>query len=235
MSALLGALADWPLAASLALVATAQGLRAGRRRAALNEALHELRRPLQAAALGAGGGGGAGVGGAVALAADAVERLDREINGGRCRPAREPVAIWPLLAAAVERWRPGATRGGASLAIGPRAVPAVVEGDRLGLAQAIDNLIVNAIEHGGREIVVGAREAGGRVSVAVADSGGTETRPGGGRWLEPRPLPVRSGRGHGLDVVRRTAAAHGGRFALRPEEGGSVAVIELPLSGERTA
>ena len=51
--------AGWPLAATMAAVATAQGLRAGRRRGALNEALHELRRPLQAIAL-AGGGGSVG-------------------------------------------------------------------------------------------------------------------------------------------------------------------------------
>ncbi|MGC1852531.1 MAG: hypothetical protein WA687_08850, partial [Solirubrobacterales bacterium] len=42
---------SWPVAATMAAVVAAQGLRAGRRRSALNEALHELRRPLQAIAL----------------------------------------------------------------------------------------------------------------------------------------------------------------------------------------
>jgi hypothetical protein len=76
----------WPLAATMAAVAAAQGLRNGRRRGALNEALHELRRPLQAIAL-AGAGGTVGsppvVESSVRLAAAALERLDREVNG-RC-------------------------------------------------------------------------------------------------------------------------------------------------------
>ena len=38
--------AAWPLGVSLAAAAVAQGIHAGRRRSALNEALHELRRPL---------------------------------------------------------------------------------------------------------------------------------------------------------------------------------------------
>ncbi|HET7177655.1 MAG TPA: hypothetical protein VFI63_03105, partial [Solirubrobacterales bacterium] len=68
----------WPLAASMALVLVAGGVRAGRRRGALNEALHELRRPLQAIALaaGAGGAGARGIEGSVELAAAALERLD---------------------------------------------------------------------------------------------------------------------------------------------------------------
>ncbi len=86
--------AGWPLAASMAVVLTAQGLRAGRRRSALNEALHELRRPLQAVALAVSGprvAGPAGVEGAVRLAAAALERLDREINGGAASAVRGAV------------------------------------------------------------------------------------------------------------------------------------------------
>ena len=71
---------------------TAQGLRAGRRRSALNEALHELRRPLQAIALAVLGPrvGAPPVSRArCELAAAALERLDREINGGAgCRGPR---------------------------------------------------------------------------------------------------------------------------------------------------
>ena len=84
--------AGWPLAATMAAVAAAQGLRAGRRRSSLNEALHELRRPLQAIALaGAAGASPPALESSVRLAAAALERLDREVNGGRrcgCRPSR---------------------------------------------------------------------------------------------------------------------------------------------------
>ncbi len=36
--------------------------------------------------------------------------------------------------------------------------------------------------------------------------------------------------GHGLEVVREVAAAHGGRFALRSEGQATVAALELPLA-----
>ncbi len=85
MTGLAHLFAGWPLAASLAMAVTAQALRAGRRRSALNQAMHELRRPLQAVALAASGprvAAPAGMESSMQLAAAALERLDREINGG---------------------------------------------------------------------------------------------------------------------------------------------------------
>ena len=38
-------------------------------------------------------------------------------------------------------------------------------------------------------------------------------------------------RGHGLEVVGRVAAQHGGRFVVRHGERGTVAALELPLAG----
>jgi hypothetical protein len=82
--------AGWPLVASMAATVAAQGLRAGKRRTALNEALHELRRPLQAVALSSGPqlAGSHGGEDPMELAAAALERLDREINGS------PPVPTW---------------------------------------------------------------------------------------------------------------------------------------------
>jgi len=45
-------------------------------------------------------------------------------------------------------------------------------------------------------------------------------------------LSGRNRRGHGLAVVRRVAADHGGRFALRRAETGSMAALELPLASD---
>ena len=45
-------------------------------------------------------------------------------------------------------------------------------------------------------------------------------------------LSGRRRHGHGLPVVRRVAAAHGGRFVLRRSEQGSLAVLELPLAAD---
>lgn len=222
----------WPLSATLAAVAAAQGLRAGRRRSALNEALHELRRPLQALALAGGGSPPPAVESSVTLAAAALERLDREVNGGGLRRPSEEVELRALLEAAVRRWRARASLGDASLELRWRAGRAAVVGDRVELAQALDNLIVNAIEHGGPEIAVDARPYKGRVRIVVADSGRAAhsvVRQGSPAEVIARLSDGRK-RGHGLSVVRRVAAAHGGRFALRRSERGSLALLELPLA-----
>ena len=81
----------WPLGASLA-AAAAQGLLAGRRRTALNEALHELRRPLQVLALippTAAAERAPAVEGEVQMAATALGWLEREINGGALDAGRD--------------------------------------------------------------------------------------------------------------------------------------------------
>jgi len=229
----------WPLAASMALVLTAQGWRAGRRRNALNEALHELRRPLQAMALATSTTGTAAppvVEGSVQLAAAALERLEREING-RGAPgaaARGAVRLQPLLQAAVGRWRARAALAGGTLELRWRAGMAIVLGEHASLAQALDNLIVNAIEHGGPSIVVEARRRGDRLRVSIADSG-RASRPESRRDNPADVIARLTGRrrhGHGLSVVRRIAASHDGRFVLRRSAEGSLAVLELPLAAD---
>ncbi len=226
--------AGWPLALSMAATVAAQGLRAGRRRSALNEALHELRRPLQAVALASGPRLAASGGGEdpMELAAAALERLDREINGGASAPAWGAVDGYSLVDAAVRRWQARARLCDGSLELRWNAGRAVISGERLALAQALDNLIVNAIEHGGPTIVVAARLREGRLRIAVVDSGRAawphRRRRGPGEAAAR--ISGRSRRGHGLGVVRRIVVAHDGRFALRQAEGGSLAVIELPLA-----
>jgi signal transduction histidine kinase len=232
----------WPLAATMAAVAAAQGLRAGRRRSALNEALHELRRPLQAIALAGGEPARSAASppvleSSVRLASAALERLDREVNGGGLQRPREPVELRPLVEAAVRRWQARARLGGGTLQLRWRAGRALTIGDRVDLAQALDNLLVNAIEHGGPEIAVDARPHKGRVRIVVADSG-CASRPAMRRGAPGEVIARLSGRrrhGHGLAVVRQVATAHGGRFALRCSEQGSLAMFELPLARNRDA
>lgn len=239
MTSLPGILAGWPLAASMAaVVTTVQGLRAGRRRNALNQALHEVRRPLQAIALATSSAGrdarrARSVESSVRLAAAALEQLDREINGGALQGVPEAITVRPLLESAVGRWKARTNPTGGTLVLRWRAGRAVVDGDRSGLSQALDNLIVNAIEHGGPSIVIDAQLRDQRLRVSVADSG-CAARPASRRT--PADAIARlSGRrrhGHGLAVVRRVAAAHDGRFALRCSESGSLAVLELPVAGD---
>ncbi len=228
---------SWPLGASLAAAVAVRGLRVGRRRTALNEALHELRRPLQALALSipeTRSAAPAAIQGSVQMAATALARLEREINGEPLVSARAPIAARAMLEAAVERWRLRAEMAGCSLALRLAAGESTLQGDRGELGQALDNLIVNAIEHGGVEIVVKASARHGRLRVAVVDRGRESypepRREGPGKLIAR--LTGRRRRGHGLRVVRRVAAGHGGDFRLLCSEGETEAVLELPLAGE---
>ena len=224
--------AGWPLAASLAVALAIARLRALRRRAAINEALHELRRPLQAIALDRRPAGEpATASGSMRLVATALERLESTVNGAERGVSREEVRCESVLRSAVGRWRARVALGGGSLELRWRAGEVCVVGDRDALERAIDNLIVNAIEHGGPRIVVEGRRRQGRLRVSVADWGSDAPRP-----LVRRPVAYAGRRGadrrrhgHGLAVVRRVASEHGGRFVLRHSPGGSLAVLELPL------
>ena len=147
---------------------------------------------------------------------------------------RGAVRLQPLAQAAVGRWRARAALAGGSLELRWRAGMAVVMGEHAGLAQALDNLIVNAIEHGGPSIVVEAKRRGDRLRVSVADSG-RASRPESRRDTPADVIARLTGRrrhGHGLSVVRRVVASHGGRFVLRRSEEGSLAVLELPLAAD---
>jgi signal transduction histidine kinase len=238
-------LAVWP-ALGGAGATFAAAVRGGRRRTALNERLHELRRPLQALALMAPPGGRPDAEeGPVEMAAAALAALEREINGERAAGASALVAVRPLLEAAGRRWRGQAVFLGARLALRWDAGEAAVEGNRMELAAALDNLIANALEHGGGTIELAADLAGDRICLAVVDSGSGAGRRAREREAALKGREVRRRRdvrvpfgrltgrarhGHGLRLVRRTAARHGGVFALHKGERGTSAVLELPLA-----
>jgi two-component system, sensor histidine kinase FlrB len=233
MIALAQIVAGWPLVVSMAAAVAVQGLRNGRRRSALNEALHELRRPLQAVALTSGPRSEIAED-PIDLAAAALERLDREINGGPLVPAVSTVDARSLVRTAVGRWQARVRLGDGLLELRWNAGAAFVHGDRRALAQALDNLIVNAIEHGGPSIVVSARRRQRRLRIVVVDSGRASrprSRRGGPAEVLTR-LAGRHRRGHGLAVVRRVASAHEGRFVLHGSPHGSTAVLELPLADD---
>jgi signal transduction histidine kinase len=237
-------LAFWPVLGG-AGATFAAAVRDGRRRTVLNERLHELRRPLQALALMAPRPDASGDDrGAVEMAAAALAALEREINGERGVGATAVIALRPLLESARRRWRGQAAMFGADLGLRWDAGEAAVEGNRLELAAALDNLIANALEHGGGSIELSADLAGDRICLAVVDSGSGAARRAREREavLKGRDARRRAGRGpfgrltgrarhgHGLRLVRRTAAAHGGAFALHKGERGTSAVLELPLA-----
>jgi signal transduction histidine kinase len=193
---------------------------------ALNRALHELRRPLQALVLLEDRSGqpaaappSASRRGLLEVAESALQDLDGALNGGTPdRPTRR-FSCREVVLACLERWRPAAARAG-GIRVYWDAGPAPVEGDPARMAQALDNLVANALEHGGSPVVVTGARVVGRVRITVANAIGARDE-GGGR--DPR-------RGHGTEIVSEVARAHRGRFALCRTGSGCVAALELPLS-----
>jgi hypothetical protein len=191
----------------------------------LNRALHELRRPLQALVLLEEGSGAPAAAPPVAsrrglleLAAGALRDLDGALNGGSPVTPPRRFSCREAVMACLERWgRAGAKAGG--IRVYWDAGPAPVEGDPARMAQALDNLMANALEHGGPPIVVTGARIAGRLRITVANGVG-ERPPLDGP--DPR-------RGHGTEIVSRVASAHGGRFALCHTGRGCVAALELPL------
>ena len=193
---------------------------------ALNRALHELRRPLQALVLLEDGSGRpvaappvASRRGLLELAATALRDLDGALNGDPSSPPPRRFSCREVALACLERWRHAASRAG-GIRVYWDAGPATVEGDPVRMAQALDNLVANALEHGGPPIVVtGARDAG-RLPITIANG---LRRPSPLGSTDPR-------RGHGTSLVSEVASAHRGRFALCHTGTGCVAALELPLA-----
>ena len=227
-------LAGFPLAASFAIAGGINLLREGRRRSSLNEAMHELRRPLQALALSlpADTESARVLDSSLRLATAAVERLDREINGERVLGANAPIALRPVVEAAVERWQSHAALTGRPVRLSWSVGDPSLRGDRNELAQALDNMISNGFEHGGGEVRVEVRRNGDLLCVVVHDRGGrTSSSQCQSRLAAWSRLGGRCRHGHGLKVVRRVAARHRGSFRLRRSSRGAEARLELPLAG----
>jgi signal transduction histidine kinase len=217
-------LAVWPLGLGAAGAVVAARSRRARHRQALNRAMHELRRPLHALVLSSGPAPGPGSH-SLRVALAALDDLDREINGSRRRSELRPVDCRALVQPAVERWRGVAAATRRALALRWRAGSAIVMADPDRVAQALDNLIDNALRHGGLRVSVSADVGANGVRITVHDTGGPIAPRGSS---DPR-------RGHGLPVVKRVAAEHGGRFLLTSTEAGTIATLELPLASRPVA
>lgn len=227
--------AGLPMAASFAVAGGITSFREGRRRASLNEAMHELRRPLQVLALSLPSNTREEepCDSSLQMATAALERLDREINGGPAEKGLEPVEMKALAEAAVRRWRSSATGRGRGLQLVWRAGDPTVAGSEFDFAQALDNLINNALEHGSGKVTIEVREADGRLRLAVRNLNALSLARGQREERPPRRQRIggRHRHGHGLRVVARTAADHGGSFHLLRSKGSTEARLELPLLG----
>jgi signal transduction histidine kinase len=218
----------WLALLAWALGASALHLRGRQRLVLAARAGHEVRGPLCAAQLALDGLERSARVEAIDLelrrAALALDDLAGAERGRRAPERPQAVDVGRLLADAEHAWRALAAAHGAGLEI--HGARGRVVGDRLRLAQACENLVANAVEHGGGRVRVRASCGGGRVRVEVADAG-----PG-----LPAPLPAlisaargrRSRRGHGLAIAAAIAEHHGGRLTSRPAVCGAHLVLDLP-------
>jgi signal transduction histidine kinase len=142
----------------------------------------------------------------------------------------EQVDVAELVADSVLAWGDVAAERGVALHLAAGEPRLYVIGERVRLAQAVGNLIANAIEHGEGGVEVSLRSERGMVRIEVLDHGPGLPAPldelrrrRRGRW--------RGGwaeRGHGLAIVNQVAAAHRGRVASAPSRRGARVMLELP-------
>jgi signal transduction histidine kinase len=201
-------------------------------------ACHELRGPLTAARLGLQLGVTTGELSPARLraidlelgrAALALEDLDSAgRRGGSAWRPLEPVDMRQLVADSVEARLSAAAAGGVEVRASWSGGSPAVWGDRLRLAQAIGNLIANAIEHGGDVVSVRGRGEPGRVRIEVIDDG--PGLPAPVSELARRPHAGRGRRGRGLAIATAIITRHGGRLAAAPCARGARLVVELPAS-----
>jgi two-component system OmpR family sensor kinase len=197
----------------------------------LAEAAHELRTPLATLRLVVEGGSSSPTRAPAALeeAVRLVDRLGRLVTGLLARARVEagtqeveltPLRLDQLVEQAVEELP---DRSGVMVA----TEAAVVDGDPELLAQAVRNLVENALRHGGGSPVEVKVTAG---RIAVRDHGPGLPAEDTERVFDRRVTgPASTGTGTGLAIVRWVAELHGGTARLsRAPGGGMLAELLLP-------
>ena len=204
----------WIVAAALALAVTR--LRA--RLELVAKAEHELRGPLTAFTLALDAARGSAAGRRLALVLDAelararagLADLAAAQRGGRAEPKRESVRVDRLLRSSAAAWGSGSKR----IQVRSTAGLAVVHGDRSRLAQALGNVMSNAVQHGDGDVSVSATREEDRLRIEVSNA----TR-------DARA----SGRGLGLEIASDAVADAGGSLSTAVGPRRASAVLELPL------
>ena len=179
-----------------------------------------------------------------AAIASAIEEVDRlsalaedllvlaRSEEGKLALHLRTVRVSELLGGVRERFAARIDGSGRSLVVEP-ADGLTIDGDPVRLEQALTNLVENAIDHGGGEITVRARQAAGDLEIHVEDRGPGFPDDFLDRAFErfSRPDQARGGDGTGLGlaIVEAIARAHrGSAHAANRDGSGADVWIELP-------
>jgi len=125
----------------------------------------------------------------------------------------------------------------ARVAVERRLAPVRVTGNANQLQQVVVNLVVNALQavgDAGRIAVETGAAPGGRVRLAVSDTGPGVPPELAERIFEPffTTKPEGQGTGLGLSICYRIAEEHGGSIRMEPPPGGGARfVVDLPQAG----
>lgn len=167
------------------------------------EAEHELRGPLQALVLAAPEHCSPDLDRARTALAD----LTAARSGRRADADIEPIRLDRLVWRAATASDLTARRVGGGVHLDWSAGPVTVNANRGRLAQALGNVLANAVEHGGGQVRVTGRRTKRGIRVEVRDSG----------------------RGHGLNITAKAVRDSGGSLSAAKAGPGTAVAIELPI------
>jgi signal transduction histidine kinase len=163
------------------------------------------------------------------------------IEGGRRRYERVPTAVEPLVRDVLEAFAYPLTRGGFKVEVQVAPELPEVPLDAEAVAQALANLVDNAIKYSAdrKTLRVEAAIADGELALSVVDEGIGIARDEHRRIFEKfyrvgrSETQGRRGSGVGLALVRHVAEAHGGRVIVESSPGeGSRFTIRIPVTKE---
>lgn len=144
--------------------------------------------------------------------------------GGQLSLSTRPVELAPLLAGL-------SSVQGADVEVScPEGVVADADPERV--AQIVNNLVSNALQHGAPPVTVSVRDDGEQVVLVVADAGPGVSKDRIGQLFQRfSPLARKSGgNGLGLFIVRELARAHGGDASYSPGAAGGHFEVRLPAA-----
>jgi signal transduction histidine kinase len=162
----------------------------------------------------------------------AILRIAR-IESGAYRSAFQRIDIAELAHDVADLYRVVADEQGVEL-VSDIHQPAVVNADRELIAQALTNLLDNALKYAdtGGKLVLSVVNLADAVRISVADNGPGIPEADRARVLDRfvrlESARDRPGNGLGLPLVRAVADQHRGRFSLADNQPGLLASLELP-------